>query len=107
MSEADLREARLCEAKLSGRLGPHLAITVTVHSDSGAAVEGATVDMDLALDGGGSWEFSGTTDAAGQVQFMQKKAASGDYTATVTNITHGAYEYDPDMDNDNPDSYEL
>jgi len=89
------------------KTGPHLAITVTVRSDSGAAVEGATVAMDLTRAEGGSWSFTGTTNSAGQVEFMHKRAASGAYTATVTNITHGAYEYDPALDIDNPDQWTL
>lgn len=96
--------------------GPHLAVTVTVHADSDAdgvaeatdePVEGASVAMDLSLQDGGLWSFTGVTDSSGQVSFMHKRAASGEYTAAVTGISHDGYEYDAGLDADNPDSYSL
>ncbi|MGD9498146.1 MAG: hypothetical protein AB7Y46_17730, partial [Armatimonadota bacterium] len=97
------------------KTGPHLVIAVTVLVDSDAdgraeatdqPVSGATVAMSLTR-GTSSWSFTGTTDSSGRVQFMHKRAASGDYTATVNSISHSAYHYDPSLDADNPDSYTL
>lgn len=93
--------------------GPHLAITVTVRVDSdgdGVAetaddpVSGASVSM--ALTGPVSSTFDGTTDSAGQVEFMLKRAPSGAYTAEVTSISD-TYIWNTDLDADNPDTYTL
>ncbi len=81
--------------------------TVTVKGESGALVSGATVYSTLTLTGGGSWDFSGITDENGQVKFRLGKAATGDYTAEVTDITHSIYVYNPLMDVDNPSYYTL
>jgi hypothetical protein len=43
----------------------------------------------------------------GVVEFSQKVSATGQYEANVTNITHAAYGYTPDMDVDNPDFFSL
>jgi hypothetical protein len=53
-----------------------------------------------------SWSFSGLTEN-GVVEFKQKVAAAGEYEAEVTNITHDAYGYTPEMDVDNPDTFGL
>ncbi len=96
--------------------GPHLAVTVTVRADSDAdgtaeatdePVEGASIAMALSHDAGGSWSFTGVTNSSGQATFLLKRAAAGEYTATVTGVSHDAYEYDPGLDVDNPDRYTL
>jgi subtilisin family serine protease len=81
--------------------------TVTVKAETGVLVSDATVYSTLTLAGGGSWEFSGITDANGQVKFTLNKAKTGDYTAHVTNIVHSAYTYNSALDVDNPDYYTL
>ena len=81
--------------------------TVTVKAETGVLVSDATVYSTLTLTGGGSWEFSGITDANGQVKFTLNKAKTGDYTAQVTNIVHSAYTYNSASDVDNPDYYKL
>ena len=96
---------------------PYLYFTVTVKWDSDGdgvaeatdeAVSDATVYATLThLDSGSSWDFSGTTDANGEVTFGLFKAPSGDYKAEVTDITHSIYIYNSAMDVDNPDYYTL
>jgi hypothetical protein len=50
---------------------------------------------------------SDPTPENGEVEFSQKVSATGEYKANVTNITHAAYGYTPDMDVDNPDFFSL
>lgn len=89
--------------------GPNkfLYYTVTVKGESGDLVSGATVYSTLTLTGGGSWDFSGITGENGQVKFRLGKAATGDYIAAVTDITHSIYVYNSLMDVDNPSYYTL
>ncbi len=92
----------------------HLQVTVTVRwdSDSDGLAEGtddpasnATVVLSLTYEDGSTWNFSGTTDAAGQVTFKRVKAQPGTYTAQVTDLTHATLTWDASMDVDNPDTF--
>ncbi|MEA3376524.1 MAG: S8 family serine peptidase [Chloroflexota bacterium] len=94
--------------------GPHLKATVTILVDSdgdGVAestddpVSGATVSFTLSNDSDGSQSYTGTTDAAGVVEFQWKRAPSGMYTGEVTGLTHTTYTWDSSLDADNPDTY--
>ncbi len=100
-----------------------LFTTVTIHQDSdgdGVAesddnpVADATVAMTLRYDSDGdglfddgSWDFSGTTDSNGQVEFTLKRASTGTYQAEVTDVTHSTYNWNSSLDADNPDTYTL
>ncbi len=92
----------------------HLEVTVTVRWDSdgdGVAeatddpVSNASVVMTLTYQDGTSWNFSGTTDSAGQVTFKLIKAQAGTYTAQVTGLTHTTLTWDSTLDADNPDTF--
>jgi len=90
----------------SQQRGPnyHLEITITVRwdsngdgtaSDTDDPVSDATVAMTLTHEDGSSWDFSGTTNSAGQVAFKLIKAQPGTYTAEVTGLTHATFTWDP------------
>jgi len=87
--------------------GPNtfLYYTVTVMSDDGP-VSSATVYSTL-TGPSSTWDFSGTTDSNGQIEFGLKGASAGTYTAEVTAITHSSYTYNEALDVDNPDSYTV
>jgi hypothetical protein len=83
-----------------------LSHIVTVMS-AGGVVSGATVYSTLTnTDTGETSTFSGVTDATGKVSF-EKKCKPGLYMAEVTNILHTSYTYNPGLDVDNPDTYDL
>ncbi len=96
--------------------GPHLGTTVTIRYDSdgdGVAetsdepVSNASVELALQYQDGTVNNYSGTTDASGQIEFTWKHAPSGSYTAEVTSLSHSSYTWDASLDLDNPDSYTL
>ena len=81
-----------------------LITTVTIQSGDGA-VSSANVLMTLCwVTGNNCWNFGGDTDGSGQVKFTLKRAPDGNYTATVTSVTHATYNYDPNQDTGNPAS---
>lgn len=75
--------------------GPNkfLYTTVKVVDGDGSALEGVGVEMTLTYETS-SWDFAGDTDIDGMVKFTQKKAPSGSYTATVTNLALTGYTWD-------------
>ena len=77
--------------------------TVTIGSGDGA-VSAASVSMTLCWVGSGSncWNFGGDTDGSGQVKFTLKHAPDGNYTASVTSVTHATYNYNSGLDTGNP-----
>jgi subtilisin family serine protease len=87
--------------------GKFLYAYVTVHSDDHVTpVEGATVEMTLDLQGGGTDYYSGSTGADGAVRFTKRSIASGQcYTATVTDVSLGGWTYDPAANEETTDSY--
>jgi len=102
----------------SQQRGPNyqLEVTVTIRWDSNGnnladsgdeTVSDAAVAMTLTYQGGSSWNFSGTTDSAGQVTFKLNKAQPGSYTAQVTALTHANFTWVPGLDKDNPDTFTL
>lgn len=72
-----------------------LHITVYVQS-GGLPLSGASVSMQLTRSQGGSWSYSGTTGANGNITFILKKASSGTYTAAVNSVTLDGYYWDKD-----------
>ncbi len=73
--------------------GPNLRVGVRVVNSAGSPVSGAQVQLQVSLNGGASWTFSGSTDSTGTVSFTLQKAQKGTYVATVTKLT-GAYTWD-------------
>jgi hypothetical protein len=61
--------------------------------DGTSTVEGATVSMTLTYKRR-SWDFTGSTDSEGIVKFALPNAKTGNYTATVTNVSHTDYNWD-------------
>lgn len=106
-------------------IGPHLEATVTIRIDSdgdGVAeslddpVNDATVDIAFTYDSDDDGDFdsndntktyTGTTDSSGEVSFKWKQASSGDYKVEATNVTHDSYNWNSDLDADNPAYYTL
>lgn len=93
--------------------GPHLKSIVTIHYDSDndgiseetdAVVSNANIDYEIAFDGASN-VYSGVTDAYGQFTVMWKRAPTGTCTGTVTSLTHSTYTWNPELDNDNQDTY--
>ncbi|MCW3993777.1 MAG: S8 family serine peptidase, partial [Candidatus Bathyarchaeota archaeon] len=90
---------------LSKVAGPNkfLYTTVKVVDGGGSALEGVRVEMTLDWDKESdgtideSWYFAGDTASDGTVKFTQKKAPSGNYIATVTNLIFTTnYTWDTD-----------
>ena len=69
-----------------------LYTTVDVSLKDNGAVDGVKVTMTLA-DGTNSWNFSSDTGSDGTVKFTLK-AHPGNYTATVTEVSHPDYTWD-------------
>ena len=79
-----------------------LFTTVTIDSGDGP-VTVASVSMTLCwVTGNNCWNFGGDTDGSGQIKFTLKRAPDGDYTATVTGVTHATYTYNAGMNTGNP-----
>ena len=78
-----------------GRNGDrNLLITVGLEDDLGDPVAGASVSIDLYRDGTHIASGSGTTGAGGTLTFSLKRARSGVYTTTVTNVTTAGLTWD-------------
>lgn len=98
--------------------GPNTFLThkITVRYDSDedgiaeltdALVNGATVYSTLThVTTQENWGFVGVT-IDGVVEFTQKVTATGQYEAHVTDVIHGVYMYESEMDMDNPDVYTV
>ncbi len=93
-----------------------LITTVTISRDSDAdstaedtdeLVGGATVQMALDRDGN-SFNFSGTTNSEGIAKFtLQRARTNTPYTATVTSVTHSAYNYNYLLNVETQDSHTI
>ena len=77
--------------------GPNRTVytAVTIVDENGAPVAGATIDISLAIPGAGTATGSAITGADGTATFSYKSKNTGTYTATVTNVSHSSYTYDP------------
>ena len=69
-----------------------LYTTVDVSLEDNGAVDGARVTMTL-TDGTNSWNFSSDTGSDGAVKFTLLKAQPGNYTSTVTGVSHPDPDY--------------
>jgi len=79
---------------LNHHLQENLFLYTTVKvllEDDITAVDGATVNMTLTHESS-SWNFSGNTGLDGTVKFTLK-AQPGNYTATVTSVSHTDYTW--------------
>ena len=92
-------ESIVFDSKVAGP-NKFLYTIVEVVDVSGAPFSGVRVVMTLDWDKEGdgtivdSWNFAGDTGSDGTVKFTQKKAPSGYYTATVTNLILTDYTWD-------------
>jgi hypothetical protein len=87
----------------------NLSVTVNIRTDSNSSggldstdtpVSGATVTFDLKQTATGTvWTFVGQTNSSGDFKGTLVQAPSGSYQATVTNVTHGSYSWDPSLTN--------
>jgi len=72
----------------------HLNITVALVDDLGSPVSGASVSIDLYLDGSLYTSGTGTTGTDGTVTFKIPNGPSGTYTTTVTHVTAAGLTWD-------------
>jgi thermitase len=75
-----------------GVTGKNLRLSLNVVSENGA-VCGAQVAVQL-TNGVQNWNFSGTTDTAGLVNFTVTKAPAGNYAVSVAGVTVAGYTWD-------------
>ncbi len=68
---------------------------VTIVDSNNAPVPNATVSVRMTLPGGTTKNLSGITGTNGKVTLSVRTKLTGTYTATVTNVTHASYTYDP------------
>lgn len=72
----------------------HLNITVTLEDDLGNPVAGASVSIELHLDGALDSSGTGTTGGGGTITFSRKNAPSGVYKTTVTDVSATGLTWD-------------
>jgi len=78
-----------------GRYGDrHLLITVALVDDLGNPVDGASVSVDIYLEGSFYSSRTGTTGADGSVTFKEISAPSGCYTTEVTTVAADGLGWD-------------
>ncbi len=87
--------ASITYATEGGRNGDkHLSITVALEDNLGNPVAGASVSIDVYLDGSLYGSGTGITGTDGTVTFKANNAPSGCYTTTVTNVAAGLLTWD-------------
>lgn len=76
--------------------GPHtwLTIEVAIVDSNGDPVSSADVTIDVEYPDGSVSTYTATTGSDGIAVFELKKVPSGEYTVTVTDVTHTNYTYD-------------
>jgi subtilisin len=72
----------------------HLDVRLTVQDESGLAVAGAAVSINLTNSNGGNWSGTGTTGSNGVVSFSLKNAPTGCYSTNVTDVNLDGYVWD-------------
>jgi thermitase len=78
------------------RKGQYQVTTVvTVQSQAGSPVAGATVYLQTRLPDGSVIQSTAATDRRGQAKSTVNSALKGTYTATVTDVVAGGWVYDP------------
>jgi hypothetical protein len=89
--------------------GPNytVSIQVTIVDENGSPVSGATVDLSLDVPSSGTATGSATTGSNGTVTFSLKSRNTGSYVATVTNVSHSSYTYNPGANVETSDSLQV
>jgi len=72
----------------------HLNITVTVNDDTGNAVSGASVSINLLSNGSVVGSGNGTTGSTGTVTFVDNNAPPGTYMTEITNVVAAGLSWD-------------
>lgn len=72
----------------------HLNITLAVNDNSGNAVSGASVSIELSRDASLIGSATGTTGTTGTVTFTYNNVPSGTYTTQVTDVTAAGMQWD-------------
>jgi hypothetical protein len=72
---------------VGGRKNRDLLITVALVDDLDNPVDGASVSIRIVDECGDSWVGSGNTGSDGTVRFQLRRAPSGSYTTTVSDVT--------------------
>ena len=72
----------------------HLAVTLLLVDDMDNPVAGASVSATLHHEGGGSWNFAGTTGSDGTVVFSLNNHGSGCYWTQVTAVVADGLDWD-------------
>ena len=78
----------------------HLDITVTILDNSSNPVSGASVSVDISLEGGSFSSETGITETNGSVTFSLKNSPSGHYETDVTNVVATGFDFVDDFDDD-------
>jgi subtilisin family serine protease len=78
-----------------------LVLTVALVDDLGGPVEGASVSIDISLNGSPDSYGTGSTEADGTVSFLRKRAPSGTYETVVTNVVADGLTWDGQTPEDN------
>lgn len=74
--------------------GKNLLVTIALADNLDQPVRGASVALDLYLNGTKVASFSGTTGSTGKVTFTKKNAAKGCYTSLVTSVVATGLSWD-------------
>ena len=73
----------------------YIVTQVTIVDEAGSPVSGATVDLLMDLPGGGTASGSADTDdGIATFSLRISNSATGDYTSTVTGVTHATLAYE-------------
>ncbi|UCD91884.1 MAG: S8 family serine peptidase [Methanobacteriota archaeon] len=84
-----------------------LLVHVEIVDDNDNPVETARVYLELETPLHGTLVGDGTTEADGVVSFRYRDAESGHYIATVTDVTKADWIYDPTLNVETSDEYDL
>ena len=80
---------------------------VTIYDEAGSPVTGATVYMNVTYPDGSNQTVSAVTNDNGIATYKISRPATGTYTVTVTNVTHGTLTYDPNANVETTDNYTV
>jgi subtilisin len=82
--------------KRYGPRGSNIDLTTTVEilDSTNVPVSGAKVAVELKNNKGSTWNYTATTDSNGKVSFTEKRVSTGEYTATVKDVTHNTLNWD-------------
>ena len=72
----------------------HLLITVALLDNLGNTVDGASVSIQVRLDGSSYWSFSGSAESSGTVTFRLNNAPSGTYATEVIDVSREGLIWD-------------